>query len=135
MRDFLYFNLNFMFDFEQLTVYQRALKLNKKIFDFLKANSKIDFFLQDQLKRASTSIVLNIAEGVGRFTVADRRRFYVISRGSAFETAAILQIIYRQYNFDKNIYSSFQSELKEISKMLFGLINNTKLKSKLETRT
>lgn len=124
-----------MFDFEQLTVYQRSIGLNKKIFNFLKANPNIDFYLQNQLKRASTSIVLNIAEGVGRFTIADRRRFYVISRGSAFETVAIFQIIHHQYKLDSHSLSLFQSDLEEISKMLFGLINNTKLKKSLETRT
>jgi four helix bundle protein len=124
-----------MFDFEQLSVYRKTLDLNKKIFAFLKAHKNIDFFLQDQLKRASTSILINIAEGVGRFTRADRRHFYVISRGSAFEVAAILQIIFNQYVLSQDDYKSLKSDVEEISKMLFGLIKNVRLKSPLETRT
>ncbi|MEJ2326049.1 MAG: four helix bundle protein [Chromatiaceae bacterium] len=43
----------------------------------------------DQLPRASQSIPLNIAEGNGQGTNADRRRFFEIARGSAFECASI----------------------------------------------
>jgi len=122
-----------MFDFEQLFVYQKALSLNKKVFEFLKTNKQIDYFLQDQLKRASTSIALNIAEGVGRFTVPDRRRFYVISRGSAFEVVAIMQMISNQYLANSNFCKEVRLDTEEICKMLFGLIKKTTLKNPLET--
>jgi four helix bundle protein len=49
--------------------------------------------LRDQLDRASISIVLNIAEGAGRFSPADKARFYAIARGSATECAAIVDIV------------------------------------------
>ena len=49
--------------------------------------------LRDQLDRASTSIVLNIAEGAGRRGAADRARFFAMARGSATECAAILDIV------------------------------------------
>ena len=44
--------------------------------------------LRDQLERASISIVLNIAEGCGRRSPADKGRFYSMARGSATECAA-----------------------------------------------
>jgi four helix bundle protein len=50
-------------------------------------------FLRDQLERATMSAVLNIAEGAGRRTMPDKRRFYEIARGSAMETAAILDLL------------------------------------------
>jgi four helix bundle protein len=49
--------------------------------------------LRDQLERASSSIVSNLAEGAGRRSSADKGGFYVIARGSAMECAAILDIL------------------------------------------
>ena len=46
--------------------------------------------MKDQLKRASISIVLNIAEGYGKTTHDDRSKFYDIAKGSSHESAAIL---------------------------------------------
>lgn len=49
--------------------------------------------LRDQLDRASVSIVLNIAEGAGRRTPADKAHFFTIARGSATECAAVLELL------------------------------------------
>ncbi|HEY3120896.1 MAG TPA: four helix bundle protein, partial [Vicinamibacteria bacterium] len=49
--------------------------------------------LRDQLERASVSIVLNIAEGTGRFAAADKARFYAMARGSAMECGGILDVM------------------------------------------
>ena len=49
--------------------------------------------LRDQLERASLSIVLNIAEGAGRRSRRDKGRFYTIARGSAMESAALIDVL------------------------------------------
>jgi four helix bundle protein len=49
--------------------------------------------LRDQFDRASVSIVLNIAEGAGRRTPADKAHFFTIARGSATECAAVLELL------------------------------------------
>lgn len=124
-----------MFDFEQLSVYQKTIKLNKKVFAFMRRFPLIDQFLQKQLKRTLASVASNIAEGVGRFTVPDRRHFYIIARGSAFEAYAHLDIIAEVCTIDSNEFSELKRDLEEVSKMLFGLIQKTDIKHCFKSRT
>jgi len=49
-------------------------------------------FLADQLRRAAASIPLNFAEGCGKETPRDRRRYFMSARGSAYEVAAVLDV-------------------------------------------
>jgi four helix bundle protein len=49
-------------------------------------------FLKDQLQRASASIALNIAEGSGKTSPADQRRFYSMAFGSLRECQAIFEL-------------------------------------------
>jgi four helix bundle protein len=82
-----------MFDFEKLDVYQKAKSFNSSVYSQIQSNKNIDSTTKNQLRRASLSIMLNIAEGSSRFSKADRRNFYVISRGSAFECVAIFDFM------------------------------------------
>jgi four helix bundle protein len=79
---------------------------------------------RDQLRRASLSIALNIAEGSGRFTKPAKRNFYVIARGSVFETVAILEIFFELGYIEKSINQSFYLQAEELSKMLFAMIKS-----------
>ena len=110
-----------MFDYKKLTVYNKALHFNKDILPLLSSTIK-DHSTRDQLNRAALSIVLNIAESSSRFSKADRRRFLVISRGSAFECAAILDYLDILNKEEKSTYSSLISDLEQISKMLYAMI-------------
>ena len=49
--------------------------------------------LADQLRRAASSVALNIAEGAGEFTPREKARFYRIARRSATECAAVLDAL------------------------------------------
>ncbi len=81
------------------------------------------FFLADQLNRAAASIAANLAEGNGRFTVADRRNFFGISRGSVRECVPLLEIAVRQQVLTADGHQRLRGELEEISRMVAGLIN------------
>lgn len=73
--------------FEDLECYQLAMKVFHEgyhIASHLPPEEKYN--LADQLRRAATSAVLNIAEGYGRYHYLDSLRFYYIARGSIMET-------------------------------------------------
>ena len=77
------------FGHEQLDVYRLSIQYAAWAYNTAKALNGIDRHARDQLLRASQSIPLNLAEGNGKGTEADRRRFFEIARGSALECAAI----------------------------------------------
>ena len=112
-----------MFDFEKLDIYKKAKNFNADVRIFIKS-TKLDPTTKDQLRRASFSIVLNIADGSGRFSKADRRNFYVISRSSIFECVAILDVLKDEMVLDDNQFQLFYFRAEEISKMLFAMIKN-----------
>ncbi|HBY96391.1 MAG TPA: four helix bundle protein [Chloroflexi bacterium] len=81
------------FGHEKLDVYRAALEYVAIVYQLagrLQGNHR---HARDQLLRASQSIPLNIAEGNGKTSPADRRRFFEIARGSALECAAIQDVL------------------------------------------
>jgi four helix bundle protein len=110
-----------MFDFQKLDVYQKAKTFSKDITNVL-AKNKFDRVTNDQLRRASFSIMLNIAEGSSRFSNRDRKNFLVIARGSLFECFAILEYLHEMGEIESGIFNVFSTNLEEISMMLFALI-------------
>ena len=78
--------------------------------------------VRDQLDRASTSITLNLAEGNGKYTRPDRCRFFDISRGSALECAAALDVLVAKGRCELAVVSAGKEHLRRIVSMLVGLI-------------
>jgi four helix bundle protein len=113
-----------MFDFQKLNVYQKARQAYKRVIQFLEITKNIPLKLRDNLSRASLSVMLNIAEGAGRFTKPDKKRFYIDSRASAFETVSCLEACNDLKIISSEELNSFNNEYEEISKMLFKMINN-----------
>jgi four helix bundle protein len=77
------------FGHERLDVYRISIDYVAWAYSLAKPLNGADRHARDQLLRASQSIPLNIAEGNGKGTNADRRRFFEIARGSALECAAV----------------------------------------------
>jgi len=115
-----------MFDFERLEVYQKAKEQNKEILGYLRNNKQIDSYIRDQLKRASISIIINIAEGSGKFSKADKKNYYTISRGSVYECVSLLEILFDEHYLDQRQFSIFKDRYETISKMLYKLIDSQK---------
>jgi four helix bundle protein len=78
--------------------------------------------LRDQLDRASVSIVLNIAEGVGRRTPADKAHFFVIARGSATECGAAFELLAARGLVTLQAYRRGRGLLVRVVQMLTRLI-------------
>lgn len=80
------------FDHEKLDVYQIALEFVAHVGEVLERFPTERHALADQLGRAATSVVLNIAEGAGEFSRAEKARFYRMAKRSATECAAALDV-------------------------------------------
>jgi len=110
-----------MFQFEKLDVYHRSKSFAIWSRGILKVNH-LDFCTENQFRRASTSIMLNIAEGSFRYTNPDRKKYFSIARGSAFECYSILELQEETKEMTKEECDKGKSELIEISKILFALM-------------
>ncbi|PKL43593.1 MAG: four helix bundle protein [Candidatus Riflebacteria bacterium HGW-Riflebacteria-2] len=82
------------FDHEKLDVYRIAIEMTAWMFDMSRTVKEMSRHTKDQMIRAAQSVPLNIAEGNGKRSVADRCRFFEIARGSALECAAVLDILF-----------------------------------------
>jgi four helix bundle protein len=108
-------------DHEKLDVYQAALEFIKwtlPLLDMLPPYAAV----RNQLDRASTSIPLNIAEGNGKFTSADRCRFFDNARGSALESGAYLDVVVAKRFAKPPEIADGKALIVKIVSMLFGMI-------------
>ena len=110
-----------MLDHEQLDVYQVALEFLVFANDVIERLPRGRSHLADQFTRASTSIVLNLAEGAGKHSKPDKRRFYLIARGSATESAALLDVCLRLRLLDEAGHQAGKERLIRIVSMLIKL--------------
>ena len=111
-----------MLDYQKLDVYQKAKFLYTKIISLLGKNKGIPFSLKDQISRSSLSVMLNVAEGVGRFTNADKRHYFYQSRGSAFETLAGLEACFDLKQISQEEMDFYQKEYEDVVNMQYGMI-------------
>jgi four helix bundle protein len=110
-----------MLDHEQLDVYQVALEFLVFANDVVERLPRGRSHLADQLTRAWTSIVLNLAEGAGKHSKPDKRRYYLTSRGSATESAALLDVCLRLRLLDESEHRTGKERLVRVVSMLIKL--------------
>lgn len=123
-----------MFDFERLDVYQKIRRLNKELMPRIAAWKAADPVLGDQMQRAAMSIALNLAEGAGRYTNADKKRFYTMARSSVFEAVALLHLLKDTDRITSGEYAQYYEQYEEISKMLLGVLRNVPANDRLTLR-
>ena len=81
------------FGHENFEAYQLSIQFLRVASELMESIPRGNSHLKDQLRRASTSISLNIAEGSGKIERNERNRFNSIARGSAMECAAICDVL------------------------------------------
>jgi four helix bundle protein len=109
------------FDHEKLRAYQESLRFIAWAGPIIE-NLPAKLSARDQLERASTSIVLNIAEGNGKRSHLERCRFFDIARGSIVECAACLDVLTVRGKIDSAVAASGKEILIAIVSMVAGLI-------------
>lgn len=108
---------------ESLDVYQLSRELNKQAFSYINSY-QFGRVLDNQFSRATLSISLNIAEGFGRPTTPDKRKFLNIARASSLECMAICDALEDLELLKQRQCSALKHNYERISKMLFSLIQS-----------
>lgn len=112
-----------MFDFQNLAVYKKAKLFHVNCKKIILEN-KLDRYVVDQLGRASFSIPLNIAEGSGKFSKADRKNYFTTARASLFECVAVLDILNDEGKISASELETMFIDADELSRILYSMIKN-----------
>ncbi len=118
--------------FEDIEAWQISRKLTKAIYDVTAQGPFArDFGLKDQVRKASVSIMSNIAEGFERNGTREFIQFLATAKGSAGEVRAQLYVALDQGYVDQSLFDDLIQLITKISRMLSGLmsyLNRTNLK-------
>src|SRR5262245_29364174 len=111
-----------MRNFRQFDVWNKAHALTLKIYQFTSEFPTSEKFgLTSQLQRAAASIGANLAEGCGRDTDSDFRRFVQIACGSACEVEYHLILSKDLGLITTEIHEQLNADINEVKRMLVGL--------------
>lgn len=112
--------------FRDMPVWQNALDLSDIVFEMTNSLPKSeDYGLTSQIRKSSNSSTANIAEAFGRKTKKDKSHFYIISRGSVFETQSHLlygnKIGYFEEKKTEGLFEQYSELIHELNKILKSL--------------
>ena len=102
---------------ERLDVYRVAVALRGLVGEVEAFDS-----IWDQVVRASDSVVLNIAEGVGRRTAGEKAYFFGVARGSAHEVSACFDVLLVTERVTLAQHARARTLVRRTVQMLSGLI-------------
>ena len=110
------------FVFEKLEVYGRAVALAERLVRMCCDFPQGYYAIADQLRRSVVSISCNIAEGNGRWSAKERKHFFMIARGSAYECVPLLRMARNLGLVESAEHEEVRNELDQICGMIGGLI-------------
>jgi four helix bundle protein len=110
--------------FEEIEGWREARVLAAKIYELSnRGKFSTDFGLRDQIRRASVSIMANIAEGFGRGGKTEFLRFLRISRASALETQSHLYIALDLGYLSEADFETLHKQAIRVTRLVGGFIN------------
>lgn len=111
--------------FQKLIVWQKSMDFSVKIYDLTKSFPKEELYgLTSQLRRATTAIPSNIAEGSGCKTQKEFIQFLYIALRSQYEVVTIIKLASRLKYFNHSTYQELEKDIAEIGRLLQALINS-----------
>ncbi len=111
-----------MHQFKELKVWQKGRMLVKEIYNVTNDFPKDEIFgLTSQIRRCTTSIPANIAEGCGRGTNNELNRFLDIANGSAFELETFLILSLDLKYIIQEQFNLLDEKVQEVQKMIYSL--------------
>ncbi len=110
-----------MGNYNELAVWRKSVELVVQVYEATKVFPEDELFgLRLQMRRAAVSIPCNVAEGQGRSTSKDYRRFVIQARGSLLELETQFVICERLQFLDSVKCTEFRTKTAEIGRMLNG---------------
>jgi len=110
-----------MQDFKKLSVWEKSHAFVLEVYKINFPPEEL-YGISSQIRRAGLSIPTNIAEGCGRDSKADLKRFLQIAFGSACEVEYLLVLCRDLEYIDNERYLRLEGQIAEIKKMLAGFI-------------
>jgi four helix bundle protein len=108
--------------FEDLIAWQRARELTRAIYVLSRDGSLArDFSLADQMKRASVSIMANIAEGFERSRLGEFHQFLSIAKASCGELRSHIYVAYDAGYIDTPTFNRLLQSTEEAGRIIGGL--------------
>jgi four helix bundle protein len=119
--------MNQLRGYKNLKTFQKAEELVLLIYKVTKDFPKTETYgLVDQIKRASISVMANIAEGCGRQTIKDRIHFLYMARGSLIEVECFIDLSLKLKYINEKQHGQLVELRNEVGKLLNGLIKSLK---------
>jgi four helix bundle protein len=109
--------------FEDIAAWQKAREMTRRVYRCSKRGEfSRDFSLRDQIRRSSTSVMANIAEGYERDGNKEFLQFLSQAKGSCGEVRSHLYVALDQEYVDQEEYDAIRGVAIEISRMISGLM-------------
>jgi four helix bundle protein len=104
---------------DKLKVFQKAVVISDSAWEIIKLIPKpFIYSTGDQFLRSADSVAANIAEGSGKYTFRDKRKYFHNARGSLIESRFWFMQICKRFDIPADIKKSMNNEIKDIGFLL-----------------